>query len=139
MGAPVDAIMHALKDRLGTIPGLQTFDGFPGKITPDSAWPALGHEVGRELTFGNEHFANRVDIFVVTGVPGGDMLQAQRRLYPYLSPSGERSIRQAILEDETLGGLIHCIPAVGPWEEPGTLQIADIIYVGATLPLELQD
>lgn len=132
-------IMFALKGRLGTIPNLQTFAAYPGKPSPDSAWPSLGSHVGREVTFGGAHFSTMVNITVVTGVWGGDMEQAQIRLYRYISPFGERSIRAAILEDETLGGIIHCMPQLGPWEEPGTLRIADIDYVGATLPIEILD
>jgi len=135
--ATVDEIQAGIKGRLETIDGLHAYATEPEKPNPPQAYPRLvDWTYDQEFAFGGEvsmlyHF----DVWVLVPlVP--DFNRAQTMLNPYLSASGTRSVKLAIEEDVTLGGIVESCRLTGGGAY-GKAEIGSIPVLGASMRLEV--
>jgi hypothetical protein len=75
------------------------------------------------------------DLYVLVGVQ--DLPSAQEQLDQYVQGVGDKSIRQAIFNDNTLGGVVEDCMVMTMSGYGGTYPIAGITHIGATLKLKV--
>ena len=129
MGEPsIQDITKGLQRRLETIEGLRAYAIEPDQPNFPCAYPRLV-DWTYDTTFDGSslwHF----DVWVLVGV-GSQFGRAQNELNEYLSPVGERSIKQAIDYDPTL----HARATGGG--AYGRVDIAGIAALGASVRVEV--
>lgn len=136
MSATVDEIQAAIKARLDTIQGLHAYATEPETLNPPQAYPRLvDWTYDSVFEFGGEisvlyHF----DIWVLVPMP--DFNRAQTMLNPYISPSGTRSVKAAIEEDVSLGGIVDSCRLTGGGAY-GKVTIGSVDLLGTSMRLEV--
>lgn len=136
MSATVDEIQSGIKARLETIEGLHAYATEPEKPNPPQAYPRLvDWTYDQEFEFGGDvsvlyHF----DVWVLVAMP--DFNRAQTMINPYLSPSGSRSVKLAIEQDVTLGGIVDGCRLTGGGAY-GKAEIGAIPVLAASMRLEV--
>jgi hypothetical protein len=70
-------------------------------------------------------------------VNGADLYRAQEAAYPYLAPSGTRSIPAAIYRDPTLGGVAYDTRVIGSTRPPVLAEVAGGHQLQAVLEVEV--
>jgi len=130
----VDQIQAALKARLDTITSLRATATEPDKPNFPCAYPRLV-----DWTFDDTYDGDTLwhfDIWVLVGLEPG-FARAQTWLNPYLSPTGNNSIKQAIDGDPHLGGTVSFARVTGGGAY-GRVDIAGIAALGASVRVEIQ-
>lgn len=136
MTATVDEIQAGIKQRLDTIVGLNAYATEPEKLNPPQAYPRLvdwTYDNAFEFS-GDTSMLYHFDIWVLVPMP--DFNRAQTMLNPYLSPSGTRSVKAAIEEDKTLGGIVDSCRLTGGGAY-GKATIGEATLLGASMRLEI--
>lgn len=74
---------------------------------------------------------------IIVCVPFSDQIEAQRELRRFLSTTGDRSIRQALMADVTLGGVVDGLEVLAPSKPTpvGVDEDEDTSYFGSTIPV----
>jgi hypothetical protein len=134
--ATVDEIQSGIKARLATIDGLNAYATEPEKPNPPQAYPRLvDWTYDDTLEFGGEvSMVYHFDVWVLVPLP--DFNRAQTMLNPYLSPTGARSVKLAIEEDISLGGIVDSCRLTGGGSY-GRAEIAAIPVLAASMRLEV--
>ena len=129
----VDEIQTAIKQCLDTIGSLRAYATEPDKPNFPSAYPRLVDWTFDDTFDGTTiwHF----DVWVLVGLEPG-FNRAQTWLNPYLSPSGENSIKAAIDDDPTLGGTVASARATGGGAY-GQVDIGQVKALGASVRIEV--
>ena len=131
MAATITTAAEGLRERLATIIGLRVYDHIPDTISVPMAAVAID-----EVTF-HRSFAGGDPIyrFVVTVLVGRtEERTAQRKLEDFLSYSGDRSVRQAIEIDMTLGDRVQtCVVERGGNIQPISIQETTYLSVDFTV------
>ncbi len=76
---------------------------------------------------------------LIVVVPMSDQITAQRQLREYLSATGGKSIRAALMSDVTLSGEVYGLE-VGSPSKPGPIAVdedEDVFYLGAAIPVQI--
>lgn len=129
MAATIAEIMGGLKTRLATISGLQAYDYAPDDPVPPCAFPLVPPVPSYRETFGRARYVLTFRVIVLTGAqldrPG------QMRLADFASQTGSSSIRAAIEDDRTLGGIAEeCV--VDSFSPDGLDEVGLVGYYGGT-------
>jgi len=106
MPATVSQVAEGLKARLATVSGLRTFSYQPEQINPPVAFPVLD-SVEYHGAFGGGNVRMRFMVFVIVGRYLDRV--AHSNLDGFLSYSGATSLRAAIENDKTLGGVAQTL------------------------------
>lgn len=75
---------------------------------------------------------------VIVLVPPADLTRAQDAMNAYLSPTGARSLRAALREDESLGGVAHYARVIGVEEPPRLVDDAGVKHLRACVRVEVR-
>jgi hypothetical protein len=129
----VNEIQSAIKQRLETITGLRANATEVDKPNFPCAYPRLV-----DWTYSDDFDGDTVwhfDVWVLVGLEPG-MSHAQLWLNEYLAPRGERSIKEALERDPSLGGTVSDARATGGGAY-GRVDIAGITALGASVRLEI--
>jgi len=129
----VDELQTAIKQRLETIAGLRAYATEPDKANFPCGYPRLVDWTYDDTFDGTTtwHF----DVWVLVGLEPG-FNRAQTWLNPYLSPSGENSIKEAIDADPSLGGMAASARATGGGAY-GQVDVAGVRALGASIRIEI--
>lgn len=131
MAATISVAAEGLRERLATIIGLRVYDHIPDTISVPMAAIAID-----EVTF---HRAFRggdpIYRFIITVlVARTEERTAQRKLEDFLSWSGQKSVREAIELDMTLGDRVQtCVVERGGNIQPVTVNDATYLSVDFTV------
>lgn len=110
--ASLPAIREGIRDRLNTISGLRCYAVMPPKPEPPAAAVAVrSAEMDLDMD-GNCKYSFEIWLYVNPG----DLTRAQSALDEYLDTTGEKSIRNAIAGDPSLGGVADWAKVTG-WNE----------------------
>lgn len=106
--ADLNAIGAALASRLNTVPGLNAYYPWPDVVMLPAA---IVHQMRPEYeqTFGptTTYDLSRISVeILLLANQAASMAVAAKELAEFLSPTGTRSIRVALLGDRDLGGLV---------------------------------
>ena len=125
MAATVSEITAAMKRALTAVEGLRVSEFLPDQINPPQATISLdGIDYHRSFAMGApEH---RFTVSVVVG--RASERAAQLRLDSYLSATGDYSIRQALEDDQTLGGVVQSL-VVTSASGLQTITVGDLVYL----------
>lgn len=111
MAATVTTAAEGLRERLATIVGLRVYDHIADSFQPPAAM------VNIDNVDYHEAFAGGDPVYTFTIsllVARADERTAQRKLDDYLSYSGQKSVREAIETDMSLGGRVEtCVVTSG--------------------------
>lgn len=133
--AEIGTVVAALAAAVATT-GLQVLQELDYRITPPAAL-IDGPEQQTPTNLTETEFTETYSIIVV--VPFNDQVIAQREIRPYLSTSGAKSIRQALMADQTLGGAVFGLE-VGTPTKPGAVPVdedEETFFFGALIPVEV--
>lgn len=114
MAATIDEIQAGIKARLDTIQGLRGYATEPESPNLPLAYPRLvdwAYDDQFGELGGDTATVYHFDIWVLVPIP--DHNRAQTMLNPYISPRGTRSIKAAIEEDCSLGGIVDSVRLTG--------------------------
>lgn len=108
MPSTVGAVSTALKTALGTITGLRTASIQPDQLNPPIAFPVL-NSVSYHQSMGTTSALTLMEytIFVIVGRYTDRT--AHETLDSFLSPTGALSVRTALENDSTLGGVVSTL------------------------------
>ena len=129
-----DDITTALKAALATIDGLSAWAGEPPSPKCPAAWVVLSREPAGE--FVTNDGGMRWHVNVVVAVQAADPMHFQRNLQPYLAYAGDKSIREAIESDPSLG-LPGVYATVLRIEAIGRVEFAGTSAWGARFPIDI--
>lgn len=133
----IDQIQAGIKRRLETIEGLRPYATEPDKPNFPLAYPRLVDWTYDEMfeMAGDVFMLYHFDIWVLVSLEAG-LNRAQTALNPYLSPAGTKSLKAAIEEDVTLGGVTQSarVTSGGAY---GQADIAGIKALAASVRLEV--
>jgi hypothetical protein len=101
MPATPTQVVTGLKNRLALISGLRTFSYQPPQINPPQAFPVINN-IRYHRAMAGGYVEYDVTCYVIVGRYTDD--RAFAALDEYLAYSGNKSIRQILEGDETLGG-----------------------------------
>ena len=106
MTATITQVKQGLADRLATITGLRAFAYQPDQLNAPIAFSLLD-----SITYHRTFNTPTVEmVFTVTVIVcKADSRSAQAQVDPYVSPTGNLSIRAAIEDDPTLGGKVDTL------------------------------
>jgi hypothetical protein len=130
----VNEIQSGIKQRLETITGLRANATEVDKPNFPCAYPRLVDWTYHDTMPGVGvvwHF----DVWILVGLEPG-LSHAQLGLNEYLAPRGDRSIKEAIERDPSLGGTVSDARATGGGAY-GRVDIAGITALGASVRLEI--
>lgn len=98
-------IQTGIKTKLATIAGLNAYAVEPASPLLPAAWPLL-----RAGTYHNDYDGDVTYTFGVTIlVNAADQGRAQTNLLPYLDPTGTKSLKAALENGNTLGGVVDSV------------------------------
>lgn len=103
MAATIVELMQAVKVRLATISGLNTYDHAPDKPETPCAFPLVPAIPSYRVTMGRGTYI--IDIPVVVLVSNILDAPSQHSLAAYANQTGDSSVRVAVEGDVTLGGI----------------------------------
>lgn len=106
MTATITQVKQGLADRLATITGLRAFAYQPDQLNAPIAFSLLD-----SITYHRTFNTPTVEmVFTVTVIVcKADSRSAQAQVDPYVSPTGNQSVRVAIEDDPTLGGKVDTL------------------------------
>lgn len=132
MGSVTD-IRNGLKDRLETIDGITGYARPGGTINLPAAVIFPGAiEFDSTMARGSDDLTFSVLLLLAESTPQ----LAQEQLDPYLSGSGEQSVKAAVEADETLGGAADFARVTGV-SDYGDVQWSGKLYLGARFNVEV--
>lgn len=136
MSATIDEIQAGIKARLDTIQGLHGYATEPESANLPLAFPRLvDWTYDDQLTMGADStMVYHFDVWVLVRIP--DLNRSQTMLNPYISPSGRNSVKLAIEEDVSLGGIVDSCRVTGGGSY-GTTEIATVKALAASVRLEV--
>lgn len=108
--ATVSEIRNGLAQRLRSISGLNVSVTMPTQVRPPAA-VVMPRATTFDVAMVGDGDTHEYDIHLY--VAGSDWNRAQTALDPYLSRDGQNSIRLAVDEDPTLGGVAHGTRVLG--------------------------
>lgn len=127
--ASIVALREALRVRLDTIDGLRTYAVMPAKPEPPAASVAL-----RSAEFDLDWEGNCKYLFDIwIYVNPADLDRAQSKLDAYLDTSGAQSVKAALEDDQSLGGIADWVKVTG-WTQGPTMEA---VYGGQVLAIYL--
>ncbi len=130
--ATLSAVRDALKARLANISGLRVYDTWPDTVNP----PCIIVKALR----GDAHttFSGRGSFFfdLLLVVQIANLERAQDAIDAYLDYSGASSVIATLEADATLGSVVEGL-LVNGWEDYDAIEIGDIQYMSARLPVEV--
>ena len=131
MAATITEAAEGLRERLATIIGLRVYDHLPDTISVPMAAVAIDEVTYHRAFQGGDPIYR----FVITVlVARSEERTAQRKLEDYLSYSGDRSVRQAIETDMTLGDRVQtCVVDRGGNIQPVSINEATYLAVDFTV------
>ena len=142
MSSPtLDEVQAALKHALETIEGLRAYATEPDQ--PPGAEAAVAYPRVVDWTYDQSwegdcevatlwHF----DIWVLVNLASG-LNRAQTQLNPYISPTGRRSIKQALEHDVGLGGCVDYVRLTGGGAY-GATDVGSVRCLAASMRAEVQ-
>ena len=128
MPATVSQAASGLATRLATISGLRTFSYQPEQVNPPVAFPVL-EEIEYHRAFGGGDVRMRFTVMVIVGRYLDRV--AHSNLDGFLSYSGATSLRAAIEDDKTLGGVAQTLVLDGGMSI-GSLTIAEAEFLSVS-------
>jgi hypothetical protein len=125
MAATVSEAAEGLRERLATIVGLRTYEYLADSFQPPAAMVNIDNvDYHQAFAGGDPVYTFTVTLFVARA----EERTAQRKLDDYLSYSGDKSVREAIENDTTLGGRIEtCVVTSGG--NIAALQVNEATYL----------
>jgi hypothetical protein len=133
--ADIATTIAALATAIATT-GLQVLPELDYRITPPVAL-IDGPEQQTPTNLPETEFTETYNIIVV--VPFNDQVVSQREIRPYLSTTGDKSIRAALMADPTLGGAVFGLE-VGTPTKPGAIPVdedEEVFFFGALIPCQI--
>lgn len=133
--AEIGTVVAALAAAVATT-GLQVLQELDYRVTPPVAL-IDGPEQQTPTNLTETEFTETYNVIVV--VPFNDQVIAQREIRPYLSTTGAKSIRAALMADQTLGGAVYGLE-VGTPTKPGAVPVdedEETFFFGALIPVEV--
>ena len=126
MAATITSAAEGLRERLATIIGLRVYDHIADSFQPPAAMVSIDSvDYHQAFRGGDSVYTFTVSVMVARA----DDRTAQRKLDEFLSYSGDRSVREAIETDTTLGGRIQaCVVESGG--NIAAIQINEATYLG---------
>jgi hypothetical protein len=125
--ASVTALRQGLAARLATITGLRASAYFPELITPPMA--VVG---GPDIAYNDDTMSDAYTFPVVVIASESSDRAGQNTLDGWLASSGSSSVRQAVEDEDTLGGLAQYATVVGV-RDYGIAEIQNTRYWAATV------
>lgn len=133
MAPTIRAVMEAVETRLATISGLNADAHTPDQINVPAAFVGVPPIPQYHQSMGRGKF--RLDLTVTVLTSNAWSREGQLALADYASPTGTKSILQAIEGDRTLGGVVDdCI--VVSFEPLGLVTVGTVEYVGGLFTLQ---
>jgi hypothetical protein len=131
----ISQVRAGLEFRLKGISGLQVYAVWPDSLMTPAAIvrPMSGQYHQAMGTPGFSELSLEITFLAAASQKG--LENGQRLLDDYLDDTGPKSIKAAIEGDTTLGGIIQSLIVTG-WTDYGSLAVAEIDYLGATLHLQ---
>lgn len=118
----VTEIRQAIDSRLATIPGLRHKDvGIASPNPPDSSVNLHGLDYSQDFDGGI-----LATFWVWIYISSTDLARGQRELDSYLSPSGDKSVKEAIESDANLAGMADWVRVTGTAQPPSQPDVAGI-------------
>lgn len=133
----IDQIQVGIKRRLETIEGLTPHAVEIDKPNFPTAYPRLV-DWTYDDTFefnGDVSMTYHFDVWVLVAL-NNDLNRAQTALNPYLAPTGSKSVKLAIEEDVTLGGVAQSARVTGGGAY-GQAQVGEVKALAASVRLEV--
>lgn len=126
MPATITSAAEGLRAQLTTVTGLRVYDHIADSFQPPAAMVAI-ETVDYHQAFrgGDSVYTFRISLLVART----DDRTAQRKLDEFLSYSGDKSIRQAIEADPTLGGRVEA-SVVTSGGNVAAIQVNEATYLG---------
>lgn len=137
--ATIQQVCDALKTRLDTLKVAEPRLTIYSEPTNDVYPPAIVIDTPDTVTPDNldqTSFAETYPLFVV--VDYSDIKQAHRLLRELLSVSGSKSIRTALMADQTLSGVVDGLEVLSP-VEVGAFSVEEMDWFGAIVPVEIDN
>jgi hypothetical protein len=103
MPATPSQVKEGLKTAIQTVSGLRAFDYQPDQVNPPFAWPTLDEIRFHQTGMGSGGVV--MDFTITIVVQRVSERNAQDKIDQYTAWSGAQSVRAAIEEDRTLGGV----------------------------------
>lgn len=133
MAASVGDIRVAIKAALSTISGLHAQATEPAAPSLPAAWPApVSWSYDEDFSASTTY---QFKVWIAVGL-GADINRGQTALDPYLSPTGSKSVKAALLADVSLGGVVNSVRVIGG-DSYRTEQIANTDALVAGLNVEV--
>ena len=106
MTATITQVKQGIADRLATITGLRAYAYQPDQLNAPMAFTLLD-----SITYHRTFYTPTVEMVltVTVIVCKADSRSAQAQVDPYVSPTGNQSVREAIEGDLTLGGKVDTL------------------------------
>ena len=106
MTATITQVKQGLADRLATINGLRAYAYQPDQLNAPMAF-SLVDSINYHRTFNTPTVEMTFTVTVI--VCKANSRSAQSQVDPYVSPTGNLSVREAIEADPTLGGVVDSL------------------------------
>lgn len=133
--ASLTDIRNGLKDRLATIPGLNTYATAPGSVEAPAGIVVLPTDfLAFDSTMGRG--ADDFTLVVLLLVSKADDNLGQINMDPYLAGEGASSVKAVIEADPTLDGVAH-FARVASARNYGPVEYANVQYLGVELVVEV--
>jgi hypothetical protein len=130
----VEQIMVALETTLDTIDGLRASAWVPGQINPPQAIVGAPPISNYNTAQGGSGIEIPMTVTVLTSAVYDRT--GQMKLAGYASPTGDQSIRAAVMADRTLSGVVHdCL--VDSFRPLGLEEVAFHQYFGGLFQLRV--
>ena len=131
MAATITEAAEGLREQLATIIGLRTYEYLADSFQPPAAMVNIDNvDYHQAFRGGDSVYTFTITLFVARA----EERTAQRKLEDFLSYSGDRSVRQAIEADMTLGDRVQtCVVERGGNIQPITIQETTYLSVDFTV------
>ncbi len=133
MTTALEEIQNGLEDRLKTIPGLRTAAYYVDAPNPPQA--VVGDpRIAYDLTMGRG--ADTYQFTITLVVQRGTDRTGNAALAAYCASAGTQSIKAAIEDDDTLGGvaMTAVVTSMGDW---GVIEIEQVPYLGCQFQVQV--
>lgn len=126
MPATITTAAEGLRERLATIIGLRVYDHIPDSFQTPAAMVNIDNvDYHQAFRGGDSVYTFTIALFVARA----EERTAQRKLDEYLSYSGDKSVREAIEGDMTLGSRVEaCVVTSGG--NIAAIQVNEATYLG---------
>lgn len=134
MTATITEAREAIQTVLSTIPDLKAYDVWPDNMR-DTAAIVLPDNGDYLMTLDQTAMKHFFVVVVATTMSGG-LARAQKLLDPYLSPTGDKSIRAKLRSDKTQGDIVDETIVRG-YRGYGKIEINEGDYLAARIDVEV--